>query len=703
MQNECLIRLNIDSVGYSNKPQGATVGTIRNRLCRAESIREVTPEQFITAVQRGRSWTPAAMTGTTADTWESQQIIAADVDNDTKDQEGNKVCIPNPLTPQQAVEVLGQYGINPYFNYSSFSSSDTWPRFRVVLILDQALTDRDEAKSLTSRLANVLNKARPGCTDTTIADPARLLFAGRADSVCYKSGTVTSLDTLRTLPEIRKPEPPRTIRPTPTAAMMEGNEARIRDALTYISCGQLDRAEWVNIGMALTDMQDGLAMWEEWSATDTARYKPGECARLWRGFNRGAKAFSIDHTYIVRKALENGWTPPRKQTPAPIRTETKGETMQQEHEQEQPQEITEPITTEQETAEQTPAKPSPVALMINTFKTELYKPIKTGISPIDEILGGGFFVKQLVTLGAHPGAGKTLLSQQVFETMAKAGTADILFFNLEMSSDQLFARTLSRETGYTPLEIMQGFAWTKEQEQEIEAAAAEYEATIAKRLHYNPALKGKDKSNQADSNRAHYKTILKTMEEFAKERESKELPLVVCIDYLQILQGDKGQDDVDIIKDALLEFKEFAKKHDAVVFLIMAHGRTVNSNGAPTQGSGRDTSNIEYSGDVQLSLNFTALAKHKHKTVSAYEEALATKPEEEEYTKDDITLTITKGRFTQSFKDVQMKLIGSESRFEVYSNSRQTGVKTAQVRMFKKTKTNKSMKLSDEFAGTPIS
>lgn len=658
------IRLNIDSVGYTNKPQGVTVAGIRNRLCTASSIREVEPEQFITAVKRGRSWTPAAMTGTTSDTWQSQQVIAADVDNGGKDATGNKVCIHDPLTPDQAIEVLGRYSISPYFMYYSFSNSDTWPRYRVVLILDQALTDQHEAKDLTARLANVLNEARPGCTDTTIADNARLLFAGRADSAFYQSKKLTALDTLRRLPEIRKPEPPQRItRPTPTAAMMAGNEARIMDALKAIPCSSTSREQWVSVGMAINSMGWPFEVWDEWSASDPTRYSQRECLKIWRSFKPGK---GIDHTFIIHLATENGWTPPRKQPPTPTRSETKGEAMQ-EHDQEQPQEITEttaePDTT-QATTEQTTAKPSQVVLRINRFKTRLYEPIPTGTPEIDKVMGGGFFVKQLVTMGAHPGAGKTLVAQQLFDGMAQAGNADILFFNLEMDADQLFARSISRETNYTALEIMQGYKWTEEQEQRIIETSDIYEKTTAAHIQYNPALK-KEQLNDREKNSAHYLTIYDTMVQFAEERKAQgvTLPLVCVVDYLQILQGDPGMDDVTIIKKSLQLYKDFARTYDAVVFLIMAHSRATNQDGTPTQGAGRDTSNIEYSGDVQLSLNYTAVATGDKTSVKAFE--MAIRNGETEYTKQDITLTVTKGRFIPSDSRVFMKIDGEHSRFTV--------------------------------------
>ena len=75
-------RLNLDTERLQEKPR-IFDGRLRNRLCNAASIAEITPEELGAAVEQGRSFTPAVLTGTTADTWQSQQVICADIDNDT--------------------------------------------------------------------------------------------------------------------------------------------------------------------------------------------------------------------------------------------------------------------------------------------------------------------------------------------------------------------------------------------------------------------------------------------------------------------------------------------------------------------------------------------------------------------------------------------------------------------------------------------
>ena len=195
------IKLNIDTQKFTSKPQPFPP-SLRNRLCSAASIREVTPEQLIESVIQGLTFTPAAMTGTTGDTWQAQQVICADIDNDTgkKDADGHKIRLADPLTPEKAREVMAQHGIDPYFMYYSFSNADNWPKFRIVLILDAPITDPATANDLIARFTGIFNKAVYHCADTTASDNARLYYGGKADCIIYQSGRTTSTELLQALP-----------------------------------------------------------------------------------------------------------------------------------------------------------------------------------------------------------------------------------------------------------------------------------------------------------------------------------------------------------------------------------------------------------------------------------------------------------------------------------------------------------------------
>lgn len=302
---------------------------------------------------------------------------------------------------------------------------------------------------------------------------------------------------------------------------------------------------------------------------------------------------------------------------------------------------------------------------MDKVQSTAFMPIPTGIEEFDALINGGFIRQTLVTLGASPGAGKTVIAQQIMEAAAENGNADILYFNLEMSEEQLLARSLSRRSGVSQTEVMRGYAWTDDQRRKITTAAQYYTAKIAPHIAYNPV----DKEGNPGS--AIYQAMLATMEQEAP-LHNPEKPLIVCVDYLQLLQDEKGAEDAETIKAALKAFKDFAIKHDAVVFMIMAHNRMTNLTGTISQGAGRDTSAIEYSGDLQLSLNYGAIADGTFDSLPKMEKAIAN-PERTDATEDLYNyrcLTVTKNRFGQDRLKCYMTFDGEQSRFDFTTKCR---------------------------------
>ncbi|MBQ3981456.1 MAG: hypothetical protein II631_05345, partial [Treponema sp.] len=91
--------------------------------------------------------------------------------------------------------------------------------------------------------------------------------------------------------------------------------------------------------------------------------------------------------------------------------------------------------------------------------------------------------------------------------------------------------------------------------------------------------------------------------------QGKPAPLI-CIDYLQLV--DSGERDaIEGMKGVIFKLKDFAKRENTVVFVIIANNRASNKTGTVEMESGRDTSAIEYSGDVMLGLAYTVIEDHK--------------------------------------------------------------------------------------------
>ena len=83
-------------------------------------------------------------------------------------------------------------------------------------------------------------------------------------------------------------------------------DEQLQSALNFIPVADLDRADWLAVGMALKEEGYPCSTWDSWSQNDT-RYKRGECARLWNGFRGSGKP--VKGGTIIQMAKDRGWKP----------------------------------------------------------------------------------------------------------------------------------------------------------------------------------------------------------------------------------------------------------------------------------------------------------------------------------------------------------------------------------------------------------
>ena len=244
---------------------------------------------------------------------------------------------------------------------------------------------------------------------------------------------------------------------------------------------------------------------------------------------------------------------------------------------------------------------------MRAIKTEKYKPVRTGINEFDELLGGGILRQSLVMLTAAPGTGKTTIVQQWFETMAASGQ-DVIFLNLEMSREQLYARSMSRmihKQGHNmpAADVLKGYAWTEYQAEYVEKAAQEYENTIDAHMVYNP-----------DGCTTDIESIRDTLDAAGTAaREAGKAGPVCVLDYLHLITTDKREEQAELIKKSVAMLKLYAIEYNTFVLAIGANNRAANISGITGLDSARDSSSIEYTADYQISLNYRALSEHQTK------------------------------------------------------------------------------------------
>lgn len=280
--------------------------------------------------------------------------------------------------------------------------------------------------------------------------------------------------------------------------------------------------------------------------------------------------------------------------------------------------------------------------MVDTFLLRVsgdrYKPISTGYKSIDKALNGGFERQTLVMIGGAPSIGKTAIVSQLAEKMAASGY-DVLYLNLEMSREQLLARSFARiandiaevkdASWITETAIRRGYEWAGDPVKvaDIKAVADYYKAHIADHIIYNPdAADGADDPHNLDA-------IIKTMT--AEIKRLGHCPPVIIIDYLQlitVMQNGRAADPAETIRQTVSRLKDFAIQNDCTVICITATNRAANKTGDADLNSGRDTSNIEYSADCHIGLVYTAIENGEK-----WEEATG-RPLEEGQKSEKITL-----------------------------------------------------------------
>lgn len=250
-----------------------------------------------------------------------------------------------------------------------------------------------------------------------------------------------------------------------------------------------------------------------------------------------------------------------------------------------------------------------LAEFMDKVQGETYRPIETGLPFFDELLGGGMIRQTLLLLMAAPGTGKTTLCQQIAEAMA-ARRQPVLYLNFEMSREQMTAKAISgrlakRDIHMTATQVLQGYNWTLDQRAAIVQEVGSYRETVA------PFLQYLDISSDLDD-------VLQYLDETgARETAAGRQAPAVVVDYLHLISSRRGLENAELIKQSVIGLKEYAKKYGTFVIAIVATNRVSNTAGKITLESGRDSSNIEYTADYQLGLNYYDIDKGIVKTDNA--------------------------------------------------------------------------------------
>ena len=226
--------------------------------------------------------------------------------------------------------------------------------------------------------------------------------------------------------------------------------------------------------------------------------------------------------------------------------------------------------------------------------------ISTGFENLDEILDGGLY-PGLYVIGANSSLGKTTLFLQMADNIAQTGR-NVLIFSLEMSANELIAKTLSRLSFIKSTEIHKSTCYAKTTRSVLLGRCHnEHEEKIIKEV-FNNYFSWGDKIKIIEGvGDVGVEEIKNEIEKFKKFRNE---PPVVVIDYLQIIApySVKMTDKQNVDKN-ITELKRLSRDFNIPVLGISSFNR--ESYSAPvSMASFKESGAIEYSSDVLIGLQY---------------------------------------------------------------------------------------------------
>lgn len=243
---------------------------------------------------------------------------------------------------------------------------------------------------------------------------------------------------------------------------------------------------------------------------------------------------------------------------------------------------------------------------------------RTGFSELDKKLDGGLMGEQLIFLGAISSLGKTSFALQIATQVAEQGK-DVLIFSLEMSKNELNAKTISR---YTHL-LTEGDQYRQKHRLTTRdilsgrvGGVAFGQGTDEKGKLFVEALEKTQKLSEntrifVGENDVDVDKVREIVD--IHIRATNKRPFVI-LDYLQILQPSELAKTADkrLLTDYdVTRLKVISRDFHVPVLVISAFNRTSYLEPV-SMGSFRESSGIEYSSDILLAMQYHGMDYQKH-------------------------------------------------------------------------------------------
>lgn len=165
------ITAKIDTVGYSAKPTGGEIGSIRNRLVTIP-LSKYTINELLNLITTGHT---VSLSGAKKNQeWQGQQVVMIDIDNDCQ------------FTITDILDYAQSIGLTPSFAYHTYNSTEDYCRCRLGYVFKEPITDKQEYQDILKRLINLFQDYS---VDTNCTDLCRM-FYGTMNKEAYTSNLV---------------------------------------------------------------------------------------------------------------------------------------------------------------------------------------------------------------------------------------------------------------------------------------------------------------------------------------------------------------------------------------------------------------------------------------------------------------------------------------------------------------------------------
>jgi replicative DNA helicase len=212
--------------------------------------------------------------------------------------------------------------------------------------------------------------------------------------------------------------------------------------------------------------------------------------------------------------------------------------------------------------------------------------IPTGFCDLDKHIGG-LHKSDLITIAGRPSMGKTAFAINIAFNAAVYAAAHsepgVVFFSLEMSSDQLAMRILGQETGISPDKIRRGMISAKDLERL--QSQAQHLANIPLYIDDTPGM-------SISGLRTRLRRLMR-----------KDKVGLVVIDYMQLLTSNSNSENrVQELSTITRSLKNIAKEFDLPVIALSQLSRAVEQRDdkRPQLADLRESGTIEQDSDIVM-------------------------------------------------------------------------------------------------------